>query len=85
VFRSSIAFLLWTDCVFGQGYDLEMRIDNMQMDIMGVELSVANAHQQIQHVEDEVCETLSNRIRGDYLDLSSTIEAVENKFNDRCD
>ena len=31
-----------------------MRIDNLQMDMTGVELSVANAHLQVQHIEDDV-------------------------------
>ena len=33
---------------------MEMRIDNLQMDMTGVELSVANAHLQVQRLEDDV-------------------------------
>ena len=33
---------------------MEMRIDNLQMDMTGVELSVANAHLQVQRIEDDV-------------------------------
>ena len=33
---------------------MEMRIDNLQMDMTGVELSVVNAHLQIQRLEDDV-------------------------------
>jgi hypothetical protein len=48
---------------------MEIRINNLQMDMTGVELSVANAHHQVQHVEDEVCKELSERIRMNFLDL----------------
>jgi hypothetical protein len=41
-----------------------MRVDNLQIDMSGVELSVANAHCQIQHVEDEV---LKPFMEGGYL------------------
>ena len=37
---------------------MEMRIDNLQMDMTGVELSVANAHLQVQRVEEETQEEL---------------------------
>ena len=37
---------------------MEMRIDNLQMDMTGVELSVANTHLQIQPVEEETQEEL---------------------------
>ena len=33
---------------------MEMRVDNLQMDMTGVELSVANAHLQVQCLEDDV-------------------------------
>jgi hypothetical protein len=36
-----------------------MRVDNLQMDMSGVELSVANAHCQVQRVEDEVVAPLT--------------------------
>ena len=37
---------------------MEMRIDNLQMDMTGVELSVANAHLQVQRLEEDVIEPL---------------------------
>ena len=39
-----------------QGYKLERRIDNLQMDMTGMEMSVVNAHLQVQHVEEETKE-----------------------------
>jgi hypothetical protein len=47
-----------------QMYHIEMRVDNLQMDMSGVELSVANAHRQIQRVEDKV---LKPFMEGGYL------------------
>ena len=41
---------------------MEMRIDNLQMDMTGVELSVANAHLQVQRLEDDVIKELRERI-----------------------
>ena len=41
---------------------MEMRIDNLQMDMTGVELSVANAHLQVQRLEDDVVQGLKERI-----------------------
>jgi hypothetical protein len=41
-----------------------LRIDNLQMDMTGVELSVANAHCQVQRMEDEV---LKPFMEGGYL------------------
>jgi hypothetical protein len=33
---------------------MEMDMDNLKMDVSGMELSVAHAHREIQRVEDEV-------------------------------
>ena len=33
---------------------MESRINDLQMDMTGVEMLVANAHHQVQHVEDEI-------------------------------
>ena len=41
---------------------MEMRIDNLQMDMTGVELSVANAHLQVQRLEEDVIQGLKERI-----------------------
>ena len=41
---------------------MEMRIDNLQMDMTGVELSVANAHLQVQRLEDNVIKGLKEHI-----------------------
>jgi chromosome segregation ATPase len=41
---------------------MEARVDNLQMDMSGVELSVANAHQQIQRVEDEVIKEMKDHM-----------------------
>ena len=64
---------------------MEMRINNLQMDMIRVELGVANAHHQVQHVKDEVCMELSERIRMNFLDLQATIEAVEEQLRECCD
>ena len=37
---------------------MESRLDDIWMDVQGVELSVANAHQQVQRVEEETKEEL---------------------------
>jgi chromosome segregation ATPase len=39
-----------------------MEVDNLKMDMSGVELSVANAHLQIQRVEDEVIKEMKDRL-----------------------
>ena len=41
---------------------MEMQIDNLQMDMTGVELSVANAHLQVQRLEEDVIQGLKERI-----------------------
>jgi hypothetical protein len=43
-----------------------MRVDNLQMDMTGVELSVANAHHQIQRVKDDVVASLEKRVTDMY-------------------
>jgi hypothetical protein len=58
-----------------------LRIDNLQMDMTGVELLVANAHQQIQCVEDEV---ITPFINGHYLaqqDHRILEEALRDRVN----
>jgi hypothetical protein len=48
-----------------------MEVDNLKMDMSGVELSVANAHLQIQRVEDEVIKDMKDQLeeegRKDYV------------------
>jgi type I site-specific restriction endonuclease len=39
-----------------------MRVDNLQMDMSGVELLVANAHLQVQRVEDEVIKEMKDHM-----------------------
>jgi hypothetical protein len=39
-----------------------MEVDNLKMDMSGVELSVANAHLQIQRVEDEVIKDMKDQL-----------------------
>jgi chromosome segregation ATPase len=39
-----------------------MEVDNLKMDMSGVELSVANAHRQIQRVEDEVIQGMKDQL-----------------------
>jgi hypothetical protein len=50
---------------------MEMEVDNLKMDMSGVELSVANAHLQIQRVEDEVIKDMKDQLeeegRKDYV------------------
>ena len=41
---------------------MEMRIDNLQMDMTGVELSVANAHLQVQRLEDDVIKEMKDHM-----------------------
>jgi hypothetical protein len=75
-----------TDCGCGrEGYDLELRINNLQMDMTGVELSVVNAHQQVQCVEDEVIPKFNNKQRRAINNFHEAQEDLEKKFNDRCD
>ena len=42
---------------------MEMRIDNLQMDMTGVELSVANAHLQVQRLEEDVIKDLRDCLK----------------------
>jgi hypothetical protein len=48
-----------------------MEVDNLKMDMSGMELSVANAHLQIQRVEDEVIKDMKDQLeeegRKDYV------------------
>jgi hypothetical protein len=50
---------------------MEMEVDNLKMDMSGVELSVANAHRQVQRVEDEVIKDMKDQLeeegRKDYV------------------
>jgi hypothetical protein len=39
-----------------------MEVDNLKMDMSGVELSVANAHLQVQRVEDEVIKDMKDQL-----------------------
>jgi chromosome segregation ATPase len=39
-----------------------MEVDNLKMDMSSVELSVANAHRQIQRVEDEVIQEMKDQL-----------------------
>jgi hypothetical protein len=52
-------------------YGIEMEVDNLKMDMSGVELSVANAHLQVQRVEDEVIKDMKDQLeeegRKDYV------------------
>ena len=41
---------------------MEMQIDNLQMDMTGVELSVANAHLQIQRLENDVIKEMKDHM-----------------------
>ena len=41
---------------------MEMRINNLQMDMTGVELSVANAHLQVQHLEEDVIKEMKDHM-----------------------
>ena len=66
-----------------QGYDLESHINNLFMDVSGVELSVANAHHQIQHVKDKVIKELSNKVTAHYHNFFTSGGAMESKFNGR--
>jgi predicted nucleic acid-binding Zn-ribbon protein len=50
-----------------QGYALEMRVDNLQMDMTSMEMLVANAHQQIQCVEEETKEEF-HKMKDDFYD-----------------
>ena len=50
-----------------QGYKLESQIDNLQMDMTSMELSVANAHQQVQHVEEETKEEFRSMWKDFYV------------------
>jgi hypothetical protein len=41
---------------------MEMEVDNLKMDMSGVELSVVNAHLQIQRIEDEVIKEMKDHL-----------------------
>ena len=63
---------------------MEMRIDNLQMDMTGVELSVANAHLQVQRLEDDVLKPyMDDRYRAEENhrileeDLRSRVDRLE--------
>jgi hypothetical protein len=58
-----------------------MEVDNLKMDMSGVELSVANAHRQIQHVEDEVVVPLSKKVSDMYQDFFTSGGAMESRFD----
>jgi hypothetical protein len=58
-----------------------LRIDNLQMDMTSVELSVANAHHQVQHVEDEVVTPLSQKVSNMYQDFFMSGGAMESRFD----
>jgi hypothetical protein len=58
-----------------------MEVDNLKMDMSGVELSVANAHQQIQRVEDEVGATLAKKVSDMYQDFFTSGGAMESRFD----
>jgi hypothetical protein len=58
-----------------------MRVDNLQMDMSGVELSVANAHRQVQRVEDEVVAPLSRKVSDMYQDFFTSSGAMESRFD----
>jgi hypothetical protein len=78
-----------------QTYDIEMRVDNLQMDMSGVELSVVNAHRQIQRVEDNVLELFMEggyQARVDCRILEETfctkiddLEFAKEKTDERCE
>jgi hypothetical protein len=58
-----------------------MEVDNLKMDMSGVELSVANAHLQIQRVEDEVVATLAKKVSDMYQDFFTSGGAMESRFD----
>jgi predicted nucleic acid-binding Zn-ribbon protein len=58
-----------------------MEVDNLKMDMSGVELSVANAHRQIQRVEDEVVATLDKKVSDMYQDFFTSGGAMESRFD----
>jgi hypothetical protein len=58
-----------------------LRIDNLQMDMTGVELLVANAHRQVQRMEDKV---LKPFMEGGYL-ARQDCRVLEEAFRARID
>jgi hypothetical protein len=58
-----------------------MEVDDLKMDMSGVELSVANAHRQIQRVEDEVVVPLAKKVSDMYQDFFTSGGAMESRFN----
>ena len=60
---------------------MEGRLDDIWMDVQGVELSVANTHHQIHRVEDEVIKKLSNQVTAHYRDFFTLGGAMESRFD----
>jgi hypothetical protein len=58
-----------------------MDVDNLKMDMSGVELLVANAHQQIQRMEDEVVAALDKRVSDMYHEFFTSGGAMESRFD----
>jgi hypothetical protein len=58
-----------------------MEVDNLKMDMSGVELSVANAHRQVQRVEDEVVVPLAKKVSDMYQDFFTSGGAMESRFD----
>jgi hypothetical protein len=54
-----------------------VRIDDLQMDMTGVELSVVDAHRQVQRVGDEVVKPLSEKVSTMYQDFFTSGGAME--------
>ena len=55
------------------------------MDVQGCELSTANAHQQIQHLEDEVVVPFIEKVTLMYRDCFTAGSAMESDFQGRLD
>jgi hypothetical protein len=62
-------------------YGVEMEVDNLKMDMSSVELSVANAHRQVQRVEDEVVVPLAKKVSDMYQDFFTSGGAMESRFD----
>jgi CO dehydrogenase/acetyl-CoA synthase delta subunit len=60
---------------------MEMEVDNLKMDMSGVELSVANAHRQVQRVEDKVVATLAKKVSDMYQEFFTSGGAMESRFD----
>ena len=59
---------------------MEHRLDNIWMDVQGCELSTANAHQQIQQLEDEVVVPFIEKVTLMYWDCFMSGGAMESEF-----